>query len=78
MKAAEAAPRRRLIVAIDGPSGVGKTTVSKAVASRLGIPYLGTGAMYRAIALKVLEEQGLVSASGKTIVVYGARPNRSF
>lgn len=40
-----------LIVAIDGPSGVGKSTVGKAVAVRLGLPYLDTGAMYRAVGL---------------------------
>jgi cytidylate kinase len=40
-----------VIVAIDGPSGVGKSTVGKAVASRLGLPYLDTGAMYRAVGL---------------------------
>ena len=40
-----------LIVAIDGPSGVGKSTVGKAVAARLGVPYLDTGAMYRAVGL---------------------------
>jgi len=38
-----------LIVAIDGPSGVGKTTVARGVAARLGVPYLETGAMYRAL-----------------------------
>jgi cytidylate kinase len=40
-----------LIVAIDGPSGVGKSTTSKRVARSLGIPHIDTGAMYRAIAL---------------------------
>lgn len=40
-----------LIVAIDGPSGVGKSTTSKQVARSLGIPHIDTGAMYRAIAL---------------------------
>jgi cytidylate kinase len=40
-----------LIVAIDGPSGVGKSTTSKRVARALGIPHIDTGAMYRAIAL---------------------------
>jgi cytidylate kinase len=44
-----------LIVAIDGPSGVGKTTVARAVARRLGLPYLETGAMYRALGFKALE-----------------------
>ena len=40
-----------LIVAIDGPSGVGKTTTSKLVARALDIPHIDTGAMYRAIGL---------------------------
>jgi CMP/dCMP kinase len=40
-----------LIVAIDGPSGVGKTTTSKLVARQLDIPHIDTGAMYRAIGL---------------------------
>ena len=40
-----------IVVAIDGPSGVGKSTVGKALAVKLGIPYLDTGAMYRAIGL---------------------------
>lgn len=40
-----------LIVAIDGPSGVGKTTTSRLVARELGIPHIDTGAMYRAIGL---------------------------
>ena len=44
-----------LIVAIDGPSGAGKSTVAKALAARLGIPYLDTGAMYRAVGLAVRE-----------------------
>lgn len=44
-----------LIVAIDGPGGVGKSTVARAIARRLGIPYLETGAMYRAVGLKALE-----------------------
>ncbi len=45
-----------LIVAIDGPSGVGKSTVARQLAERLGVPYLDTGAMYRAIGLKALME----------------------
>lgn len=44
-----------LIVAIDGPSGVGKSTLARRLAARLGIPYLDTGAMYRALGLRVLE-----------------------
>ncbi|MEE8278162.1 MAG: (d)CMP kinase [Thermoanaerobaculia bacterium] len=45
-----------LIVAIDGPSGVGKSTVARRLAARLGLPHLETGAMYRALGLKVLEQ----------------------
>jgi CMP/dCMP kinase len=40
-----------LIVAIDGPSGAGKSTVARALAERLGVPYIDTGAMYRAVGL---------------------------
>jgi cytidylate kinase len=42
------------IVAIDGPSGVGKTTTSKLVARELNLPHIDTGAMYRAIGLAAL------------------------
>lgn len=44
-------------IAIDGPAGAGKSTVAREVARRLGIKYLDTGAMYRAVALKLLREQ---------------------
>ena len=43
-------------IAIDGPSGAGKSTIAKAVAKRLCIDYIDTGAMYRAIGLKMLAE----------------------
>ncbi|MCB1154786.1 (d)CMP kinase, partial [bacterium] len=42
---------RKPIIAIDGPSGVGKTTASKAVAAQLGFTYIDTGAMYRTVGL---------------------------
>ena len=45
-----------LIIAIDGPSGVGKTTTSRAVARELGLPHIDTGAMYRALALAATRE----------------------
>ncbi len=45
---------RKLIVAIDGPSGAGKGTVARAVATALGYPHIDTGAMYRAVAWKAL------------------------
>lgn len=42
-------------IAVDGPSGAGKSTIAKAVAKRLGIDYIDTGAMYRAIGYKMLK-----------------------
>lgn len=46
--------KRDMIVAIDGPAGSGKSTVSKRVAKKLSLLYLDTGAMYRALTLKVM------------------------
>ena len=43
-----------LVIAIDGPAGSGKSTVARTVAERLGLPYLDTGAMYRAVAFAAL------------------------
>ena len=42
---------RRIIVAIDGPAGAGKSTIARNVAAKLGFIYIDTGAMYRAVAL---------------------------
>ncbi|RNI22824.1 (d)CMP kinase [Flexivirga caeni] len=61
-----------LIIAIDGPSGTGKSSVSKTVATRLGISYLDTGAMYRALAWSCvasaidLDDSAAVSAHAQT------------
>jgi cytidylate kinase len=44
-----------LIVAIDGPSGAGKSTIGRALADALSYTYLDTGAMYRAVAVRALE-----------------------
>jgi cytidylate kinase len=45
-----------MIIAIDGPSGAGKSTLGKMLAKKLGLLYLDTGAMYRAVAYAVLEK----------------------
>ncbi len=45
---------RNLIITLDGPAGAGKSTVAQGLARRLGISYLDTGAMYRALTLKAL------------------------
>lgn len=47
---------KKIIIAIDGPAGAGKSTVAQLVAKRLNYTYIDTGAMYRAIAWKVLQE----------------------
>ena len=46
-----------MIIAIDGPAGVGKSTVAKLLATRLGYLYLDTGALYRAVAWKTLQSR---------------------
>lgn len=46
--------QKGLIIAIDGPAGSGKSTVAKEVAKRLGLKYIDTGAMYRALTLKAM------------------------
>ena len=47
-------PVGKKVIAIDGPAGSGKSTVARAVAARLGMPYLDTGAMYRAVAFAAM------------------------
>lgn len=76
---------RPLIVAIDGPSGVGKSTAARRLARRLGIPFLDTGAMYRAIGLKVLENgvdphdrEAVMGIAGEADVCLGRREDGSF
>jgi CMP/dCMP kinase len=44
------------VIAIDGPAGSGKSTVARAVAASLGMPYLDTGAMYRAVAFSAIRQ----------------------
>ena len=52
---------KKLVVAIDGPAGAGKSTVAQLAAKELGNTYIDTGAMYRAVAWKVLQQGGEVT-----------------
>lgn len=70
--------RLRGVVAMDGPSGTGKSTVSRRLAMATGADYLDTGAMYRAVTLAVLRA-GVApdSTQAETIAVAAARTLRS-
>lgn len=55
-----------MIIAVDGPAGAGKSTVSRALAKHLSFAYLDSGAMYRAVALKAIE-QGMDAKDGGAV-----------
>ncbi|MEZ7004733.1 (d)CMP kinase [Streptomyces sp. AD55] len=70
-----------VIVAIDGPSGTGKSSTSKAVAAQLGLSYLDTGAQYRAITWWMVsngidtdDPHAVAAASGKPEILSGTDP----
>jgi cytidylate kinase len=60
---------RPFVLAIDGPSGAGKSTVARAVARRLGLRYLDTGAMYRAVTLAALERGVRLEDAGALVAL---------
>lgn len=64
-------PQRPIVVAIDGPAGSGKSSVSKQVARRLGYGYLDTGAAYRALAWHALRHDVDTSDSASVLEVIG-------
>jgi cytidylate kinase len=57
MAGKKASTAGEMIIAIDGPAGAGKSTVARRLARRLGIGYLDTGAMYRALTLQALRDR---------------------
>ena len=58
--------RKDLIITIDGPSGVGKTTIAKILAQKLNYRYIDTGAMYRGVAYAYKTKVGALPAEGAT------------
>ena len=58
-----------MVVAIDGPAGAGKSTVARGVADALGFSYLDSGAMYRALALSLLERGGRASDRAREVTI---------
>jgi CMP/dCMP kinase len=60
---------RRMVIAIDGPSAAGKTTLAKSVAKKLGYIHLDTGAMYRAVGWKVMKEGVRFSDTARVIEI---------
>ncbi len=77
----EPAALSHVVVAVDGPSGSGKSSVSRGVATRLGLRYLDTGAMYRAVTWRLLQlgvevddPQAVARAAEDVVVVPGTDP----
>ena len=66
---------RPRVVAIDGPAGSGKSTTARAVAKRLGLAHLDSGALYRAITLGVLDS-GIPEAAGAVVGLAKSLPVR--
>ncbi|MFZ3593685.1 (d)CMP kinase [Streptomyces sp. BH104] len=81
METAATAASAAVIVAIDGPSGTGKSSTSKAVAAQLGLSYLDTGAQYRAITwwmvnngIDLDDPSAIAAVAGKADIVSGTDP----
>ena len=77
-------PNEHLVITLDGPAGAGKSTVAKSLAGRLGISYLDTGAMYRALTLKALslkmdltDEEALTMLARNTKIAFKEMPDGS-
>lgn len=65
---------KKIVVAIDGPAGAGKSTIAKLAAEKLGYAYIDTGAMYRSVAWKCLQtgkpfDEDFISGLSKTMLI---------
>lgn len=65
---------KKIVVAIDGPAGAGKSTIAKLAAEKLGYAYIDTGAMYRSVAWKFLQtgnafDEALISQLAQTMII---------
>lgn len=65
---------KKIVVAIDGPAGAGKSTIAKMVAEKIGYAYIDTGAMYRSVAWKFLQtgkafDEDYISMLANTMVI---------
>lgn len=72
----------RTVIAIDGPSGSGKSTTARGVAERLGLEYLDTGAMYRAVTVAFLDagvdpsdSEGVIAATRSAVLEISTDPS---
>ena len=77
-------PVEHLVITLDGPAGAGKSTIAKSLAGKLGISYLDTGAMYRALTLKALrlkmdlsDEEALTTLARNTKITFKEMPDGS-
>ena len=66
-----------MIIAVDGPAGAGKSTISKLIAKKLNINYIDTGAMYRAVTYKCLSE-GVDVKNEETVIEVAKRTDIDF
>jgi cytidylate kinase len=69
--------RRPLVIAIDGPAGSGKSTVARSTAKALGLAHLDTGAMYRAVTKRALDE-GVDPADERALAAIARRLDIGF
>lgn len=82
MSSLQVTDRSHLVVAVDGPSGSGKSSTSRGVATRLGVRYLDTGAMFRAMTWWLLEQgvdvhdpEAVAARAEEPVIVSGTDPS---